>query len=110
MERLKVNKKLDFEGESIFIGIDVHKKQWNVCIMSAYREHKTFVQPPDPAVLGRYLRNNFPGATYHSAYEAGFCGFWIHEALKREGIDNIVINPADVPTTDKKKAKARSDR
>ena len=31
-------------------------------------------------------------------YEAGFCGFWIHERLTALGIDNIVVNPADVPT------------
>lgn len=107
MKTIQVSEKLDFRGESIYAGLDVHKKQWNVCIMSAYKEHKTFVQPPEPTVLGRYLRENFPEATYYSVYEAGFCGFWIHEALAREGINNIVINPADVPTTDKEKKRKR---
>jgi len=32
-------------------------------------------------------------------YEAGFCGFWIHYRLIGLGIHNIVVNPADVPTT-----------
>lgn len=41
---------------------------------------------------------SYPGAEYHSVYEAGFCGFWIHERLTALGIDNIVVNPADVPT------------
>jgi len=107
MKTQQVNQKLDFTGESIYVGLDVHKKQWSVCIMNAYKEHKTFVQPPEPAVLSRYLRENFPGGTYYSAYEAGFCGFWIDEALKKEGINNIVINPADVPTTDKEKKRKR---
>lgn len=101
--------KLDFSGDSIYVGIDVHKKQWNVFIMSDHKEHKGFVQPPEPASLANYLRENFPGATYYSTYEAGFSGFWIHEALKREGIHNIVVNPADVPTSDKEK-KRKSDR
>ena len=35
---------------------------------------------------------------YHSVYEAGFCGFWIHKHLRELGINNIVVNPADVPT------------
>lgn len=106
MERLsKSTQKFDFSGDSIYVGIDVHKKQWTVFIMSDYKEHKGFVQPPDARVLASYLRKNFPGATYHSTYEAGFSGFWIHEALKREGINNIVVNPADVPTTDKEKKK-----
>jgi transposase len=44
---------------------------------------------------------NFPGGTYHSVYEAGFSGFWTHYKLKEMGINNIVINAADVPTTQK---------
>jgi transposase len=97
------SKELSFKGDSIFVGIDVHKKQWTVSIMTAYKEHKTFVQPPDPLALGKYLRKNFPDGDYYSTYEAGFCGFWIDEALKKEGIQNIVVNPADVPTSDKEK-------
>lgn len=107
MKTAQVNKELDFTGESIYAGIDVHKKQWSVTIMSAFKEHKTFVQPPEPKVLGNYLRDNFPNATYYSVYEAGFSGFWIHEALKKEGIKNIVVNAADVPTTDKEKKQKR---
>jgi transposase len=103
MKTTQFNQELSFKGESIYLGIDVHKKQWTVSIMTAYKEHKTFVQPPQPSMLGRYVRNNFPEGNYYSVYEAGFCGFWIDEALKREGIENIVVNPADVPTSDKEK-------
>ena len=28
----KVKKKISFEGKKIYVGIDVHKKQWTVCI------------------------------------------------------------------------------
>jgi transposase len=107
MKTIQVNEKLDFRGESIYAGIDVHKKQWNVSIMSTLKEHKTFVQPPDPIVLANYLKCNFPNASYYSVYEAGFSGFWIDEALRKEGIINIVVNPADVPTTDKEKKQKR---
>lgn len=107
MKTDQVKEKLDFTGESIYAGIDVHKKQWNVTIMSALKEHKTFVQPPDPTVLAHYLKDHFPNATYQSVYEAGFSGFWIDEMLKKEGIKNIVVNPADVPTTDKEKKQKR---
>jgi len=108
MKTMQVSK-TDFTGETIYVGIDVHKKQWNVSIMSAFKEHKTFVQPPEPLVLSKYLKEHFPNASYVSAYEAGFCGFWIHEELKKEGIENIVVNPSDVPSTDKEK-KQKSDR
>ena len=103
MKDQQVSKKLDFLGEEIYVGIDVHKKHWNVFIMSKLKDHKGFSQPPEAAALGRYLRNNFPGATYYSVYEAGFCGFWPHQELVKEGIHNIVVNPADVPSMDKEK-------
>lgn len=101
--KTKQDKELSFSVESIYVGIDVHKKQWTVSIMTAYKDHKTFVQPPEAEKLGQYVRENFPGGDYYSVYEAGFCGFWIHEALTRAGLKNIVVNPADVPTSDKEK-------
>jgi hypothetical protein len=66
-------------------------------------EHSTFTQLPDPSVLVNYLTRNFPGATYHAVYEAGYSGFWIHDQLRGKGIDCIVVNPADIPTTDKER-------
>jgi len=63
--------------------------------------HKTFTQPPRPEVLSNYLRQHFPGGEYHSAFEAGFSGFWTHYQLVSMGINNIMVNPADVPTTQK---------
>lgn len=97
------NTKLDFSGQDIYIGLDIHKKNWTVSILTENFEHKTFSQNPDVELLVRYLRRNFPGATYHSAYEAGYCGFWIDEALRAHGINNMVIHPADVPTKDKER-------
>lgn len=109
MKELQVNQKLNFLGQEIYVGIDVHKKQWNVFIMSKLKEHKGFAQPPRAADLANYLRSNFPGGSYYSVYEAGFCGFWPHRELLQEGINNIVVNPADVPGMDKEK-KNKSDK
>jgi len=100
---------LDFTGQNIYAGIDVHKNSWKVSVYSEELYHKTFTQPPDPEVLYRYLSRHFPQGTYHSVYEAGFCGFWIHNRLQSLGINNIVVNPADVPTTDKEK-KQKTDK
>jgi transposase len=97
------NNKLDFSNQNIYVGFDVHLKSWKVSILVENLHHKTFSQDPCPATLDRYLRKNFPGGNYHSAYEAGFCGFWIHEALNAKGIKSCVINPADIPTTGKEK-------
>jgi transposase len=94
---------LDFKGQNIFVGIDVHLKSWAVTILTEELMHKTFTQPASAETLNNYLNRNFPGGTYHSVYEAGFCGFWSHYKLKEMGINNIVVNPADVPTSQKEK-------
>jgi hypothetical protein len=31
--------------------------------------------------LIHYLHRNFPGTMHQVVYEAGFCGFWIHDRL-----------------------------
>lgn len=102
--------KLDFTGQNIYAGFDVHLKSWSVTIMTEKLTHKTFSQPPKPEILYQYLKNKFPGGTYHSAYEAGFCGYWIHNSLKRLGVNSIVVNPADIPTTDKEKVQKEDSR
>ena len=99
--------KLDFSGHNIYAGIDVHKKSWAVHIVSDVVEHRSFTQSPDPQKLSKYLKKNFPKATYHSVYEAGFCGYWIHDVLVKEGINCMVVNAADIPTTNKEKTQKR---
>ena len=103
-------RKIDFKDQNIYVGFDVHKKSWKVTVMAEDTFYKTFTQPPDPEVLFNYLKSNFPGGNYHSAYEAGFCGFWIHEKLTSFGIKSIVVNPADIPTTDKERVQKEDKR
>jgi len=95
--------KLDFKGQNIYVGIDVHLKSWSVTVLSENSVLKKFSQDPKPEALHKFLVTNYPGASYLSVYEAGFCGFWIHHRLMALGIDNIVVNPADVPTMSKEK-------
>jgi transposase len=103
----QVTKKIDFSGKDLFIGLDVHKKSWSVTIVIDGMEHRTFTQPPDPGALNNYLQRMFPGGSYNSAYEAGFCGYGIHRELNSLGIKNIVINAADIPTSQKDKLQKR---
>jgi len=95
--------KIDFNGQKIYAGFDVHLKSWTVTIMTEELTHKTFTQPPNPEVLYNYLLRTFPGGTYYSAYEAGFSGYWIHNKLSRLGVNSMVVNPGDIPTTGKEK-------
>jgi len=102
MNRVQINK-LDFKGQNIYVGIDVHLKSWSIAVLSEHSVLKKFSQSPNAEALYRFLVNSYPGASYHSVYEAGFCGFWIHEKLAKLGINNIVVNPSDVPTMIKEK-------
>jgi transposase len=100
---------LDFTGQKIYAGIDVHKKSWQVSVYSEELFHKTFNQPPKPEILHGYLTKHFPNGTYYSVYEAGFSGLWAHDELQSLGINNIVVNPSDVPTTNKER-KRKTDK
>jgi transposase len=102
-ELMKQGTQLDFSGQKIFAGIDVHKKSWKVCIRSEHMELKTFSQNPSAKELSNHLKQNYPLANYHVVYEAGFCGFSHQREFSKEGINCMVVHPADVPTSDKDK-------
>jgi transposase len=102
--------KIDFTGQNIFVGFDAHLKSWKVTVMAEDMVYKTFTQPPSPDLLHSYLKKHFPGASYHTAYEAGYCGYWIHNKLLSFGIKSIVVNPADIPTTDKERVQKDDNR
>jgi len=104
------NKLLDFTGYKLYIGIDVHLNQWTVTIRMRDLELRTFSMNPSPQKLLEHLKKNYPHGDYYSTYEAGFCGFWAHRQLTQLGIKNIVVNPADVPTTHKEKTQKRDKR
>jgi transposase len=97
------NNKLDFTGQIIYIGLDVHKKNWVVTIIFQGIILKTMSFVPSPDKLVEYLHKNYPNAKYVSVYEAGFCGFWIDRRLRELGVNNIIVNPADVPTKQKER-------
>ena len=105
---MEESNKLDFSNQPIFVGIDVHRKNWSITIRTQKIKLKTFSMNPSPKELVRYMSKEYPGAEYHSVYEAGYSGFWIHNELQSLGFVNIVIHPADVPTTDKEK-KTKTD-
>lgn len=100
--RNKLNKE-SFTGQTFYIGIDYHKKNWKVTILGEQYEHKTMSQNPDPNILVSYLHRHFPGGTYKAVYESGFSGFNSCRKLNSLGVDCIVIHAADVPTSQKEK-------
>lgn len=92
---------LSFVGQNIYCGIDVHKKNWGVCIKDDSFELKTFSQSPRAEILIDFLKRNYPQANYYAVYEAGFSGYWTQRTLEAHGINCLVVHAADVPTSDK---------
>lgn len=103
------DKKLCFQGETIFCGLDVHKTNWKVNLRMRDMELTSFSQDPDPVLLNNYLKRNYPQAAVEVVYEAGFCGFEAQRSLKKSGLKCIVVNAADVPATDKER-KRKADK
>ena len=95
---MQSNKK-SFKGQNIYIGIDVHAKTWEVCVLteSGYKERHP--QEASAKVLFDYLKNRFPDGEYYAVYESGFSGFSTYYALKEFGINCVVTHAADVPTS-----------
>lgn len=91
----------NFSGETIHVGLDVHKRSWNAAVFLNDQYIRNIHQPPSPSALVHYLKNNYPGATYKCAYESGKFGYWINRQLSASGIECLVINPADIPSTHK---------
>jgi transposase len=98
------NKSLSFKNQNFYIGIDVHKKQWTICVVSMNMLlHKYVSIDPYPEVLLKYMQRRYPDGNYYSVYEAGFSGFWAARRLNQIGIICMVIHPADVPTSQKER-------
>lgn len=98
----------NFSNLQLYVGIDVHKKQWSVSIFTDATHHRTFSQPPSPGALKAYLDRNFPGASVTCAYEASKLGYWIYRQLTHLGYQCLVVNAADIPTSNKE-ASSKTD-
>lgn len=85
----------------LYIGIDIHKKNWSVHIRSDISDHKSFTIPSNPSVLYEYVSRNFSGYEISLTYEAGCCGFSSARFFLQMGWQVTVVNPADIPTSNK---------
>ena len=92
-------KEINFEGQNIYVGIDVHLKTWHVTIITESGYKNKFSQPSSAPALFEHLKKHYPNGNYQSAYESGFSGFATYYALTESGINCKVIHAADVPTT-----------
>jgi len=80
----------------LFIGIDIHKRNWKVHCASDLFSGKSFSMLPDPLILYNYVKKHFPDHEVSTAYEAGCCGYSAHRNFVDYGWRSLVVNPADI--------------
>ena len=90
------SKERDYAGKKVFIGIDVHKRNYSVVGVAEGIVVKKWQTLASPEKLVQQLQKYFPGAELYSVYEAGFSGFVLHRVLQRAGINNLVVNPGSL--------------
>lgn len=93
----------DFTGKTIYVGIDIHQKDWQVAAVHdevCLGNHRMGGQADK---LVEHLNKRYPGASFRCVYESCAWGFNLQRQLTEAGIDCIVVNAADVATNDKER-------
>ena len=101
--KCKGRNNINYSGKTIFVGIDIHKKDWQVasrCENLFLSNHRMAAKSH---VLIDYLHRHFPGAKFSCAYESCAWGFNLQRQLTAAGIECIVIHAADLPSTNKER-------
>jgi len=81
-------------GYTLTLTVNVRKNEF---------ELENYSQDSCEESLLNHLRRRYPGANHQVADEAGFCGFGIQRSLEQSDLHCIIVNPADVPSSDKDK-------
>jgi len=98
------NKKVLVRGKEVYIGVDVHKESWHVTARTEGEEVFHGGIPSQYHALRRFL-DRFKDRRIKVAYEAGPCGFWLHDNLSRDGIEVLVVPPSLIPIESGNKVK-----
>lgn len=99
----KIKRVQDFSNRDLYVGIDVHKKRWQVAVLCDGVALGNSSIEADADGLIRHLRGRYGAATFRCVYEAGPFGFALCRSLWAAGMECIVVNPADIPGTDQER-------
>ena len=109
METTNLKQKVDYTDKDIYVGMDVHKKNWAISLVYEKQLLRTFSQPGSSEALSVFLKREYPNANYLCGYESGFCGFSVQRKLDSFGIKCLVLHASDIPQTSKSKVN-KTDR
>lgn len=99
----KIQKPVDFSNKVLYVGIDVHKTRWQVAVFLDGVILSNVSIGASSDILIQYLRKHYGDASFHCVYECGAWGFNLCRQLWAAGMECIVVNPADIPGTDKER-------
>jgi transposase len=101
--RFKGKNIIDFTGKTLYVGIDIHQKDWQVATVHEDICLGSHRMPADSKKLIGHLQSRYPGAALKCVYESSAWGFNLQRQLSAANIDCIVVNAADVSTNDKER-------
>jgi transposase len=87
-----ISEKIIVRGREVFVGLDVHSKQWTINIRAEQTERFHAVMPPTYESLCKIFKR-LPECKIKTAYEAGPHGFSLYDRLTSDGYDCLVIPP-----------------
>lgn len=99
----KVISLTDFTNKQLFVGIDVHKIRWQAAVLceGILLSNSSIAACADDLIT--YLHKHYPGASFSCVYECGAFGYDLCRSLWAGGMECILVNPADIPGTDKER-------
>lgn len=80
-------------GVTVKFGLDVHAVQITVCRQVEGRLPQPAQSRSWPACVDWIVAHVRQGATVHTCYEAGPCGYGLHRQLTAAGVQNLVVAP-----------------
>ena len=98
------SKQIAVREKEVFVGIDVHKENWQVTVRTEGEEVFHGRIPSQYSALQKIL-DRFRGGEIKVAYEAGPCGFGLHDQLREDGVEGIVVPPSLIPIESGNKVK-----
>ena len=94
---------IDFTGKTICVGIDVHQIDYQVATVHNDIKLGNHRMPADSNKLITHLQERYPGAAFKCVYESCSWGFDLQRKLTAAGMECLVVNAADVSTTNKER-------
>src|SRR5882672_8328677 len=107
--RFKGKNIIDFACKTLYVGIDVHQRDWQVATVHEDLCLGNHRMGANSGKLIEHLQGRYRGARLKCVYESSAWGFTLQRQLTAAGIDCIVVNAADVSTNDKER-KRKTDK